>query len=349
MITASPTYRHPTPNRSTWQRDFADAITDPAELLSCLGIGPEWLPAARAASALFPLRVTRSFVARMRHGDPMDPLLRQVLPLGEELVEVAGFGADPVQESTFRRAPGLLKKYSSRALMVTTGACALHCRYCFRREFPYDEQSGEAGRWDDAIAALADDPQITEVILSGGDPLSLGNPRLGALSQALGRVPQLESLRIHTRNAIVLPSRIDSGFVEWLHSLPWRVTIVLHVNHPNELRDDALDALAKLRGSGALLLNQTVLLRTINDDAKTLIDLSRTLHRSGVLPYYLHLLDPVRGSAHWKVPEQTGVSLIDAMARELPGYLVPKLVRELPGAEAKTVVAAGLKKLVLAQ
>ena len=344
MITASPHNRHPSAATRSWQQDFADAVTDPAELLALLELGPEWLAPAQAASQLFPLRVPRSFIARMRRQDPYDPLLRQVLPLGEELNAVEGFGSDPVLESTFRQAPGLLHKYSGRALLVTTGACALHCRYCFRRDFPYDDQQGETGRWSAAVDALAADPTTRELILSGGDPLSLGNARLRALSQALVAVPHLESLRLHTRNAIALPSRIDDGFIDWIHSLPWRVTIVLHVNHPNELEMDALDALAGLRRTGALLLNQTVLLRGVNDDAAVLAELSRKLHRHGVLPYYLHLLDRVRGSAHWEVSQVQGVKLIDVLARQLPGYLVPPLVREVPGEDAKSVIAAGVTR-----
>ncbi len=341
MISATSPTRHPIP-LSVWQRDFAEAVTDAAELLGMLGLGDEWLAAARAAAELFPLRVPRSFIARMRHGDANDPLLRQVLPLAEELDDVTGFVTDPNQEAAFRLAPGLLRKYSSRALLIVTEACALHCRYCFRREFPYHEQQGETGRWNEAVSAIAADRSINELILSGGDPLSVGNARLRALSSALEHVTHLESLRLHTRNAVVLPSRIDQGFIEWIRGLRWRVTIVLHVNHPNEIAADAIDALERLRGTGALLLNQSTLLRGVNDDAPTLTELSRRLHRHGVLPYYLHLLDRVRGSAHFEVADSTGKALIETVAQQLPGYLVPKLVREVAGAEAKTVIAAGL-------
>lgn len=340
MITATPTTRHPIPSDSSWQEAFADAITDPAELLRALELGDEWRAPAEAAAQRFPLRVPRSFVARMRRGDPNDPLLRQVLPLGEELIETEGFGGDPVGESAYQQAPGLLRKYSSRALLVTTSACAVHCRYCFRREFPYEEHQGDTGRWREAIATVAADPSIEELILSGGDPLSLGNARLHALTNALKNIPHLTALRLHTRNAIVLPSRIDAGFIDWVRGLPWRVTIVLHVNHAQELQGDALEALSRLRSTGALLLNQSVLLRGVNDDAATLSTLSRTLHTHGVLPYYLHLLDRVRGSAHFEVSESRGLELIDAMTRTLPGYLVPKLVREIPGAASKTAIVA---------
>ena len=323
-----------------WQRDFAAAITDPAVLIRLLGLGPQWLIPARRAAALFPLRVTRSYLARIAPGDPQDPLLRQVLPLSEELLAAPGFSEDPVGESAYQRAPSLLQKYAGRALLVATGACALHCRYCFRREFPYEAQQDETGRWREATAALAADPSIRELILSGGDPLSLGNARLQALTQSLASVPHLESLRIHTRNAVVLPSRIDAGLIAWIRSLPWRITVVLHVNHARELAADALEAIAALRSTGALLLNQSVLLRGVNDSAEALLQLSRRLHAAGVLPYYLHLLDRVRGSAHFEVAETEALGLIGAMTAQLPGYLVPRLVREIPGQSAKTVIAS---------
>jgi len=340
MITATSNTRHLNPPDSTWQQHFAEAITDPAELLRALDLGSEWLGPAEAAAKLFSLRVPRSFVARMRPRDPADPLLRQVLPLDEELIETEGFVSDPIGESGYQQAPGLLRKYSSRALLVTTGACAVHCRYCFRREFPYEDQQSETGRWREAIASVAADPSIEELILSGGDPLSLSNARLNALTNSLKSIAHLSSLRLHTRNAIVLPSRIDAGFIDWVRALPWRVTIVLHVNHAQELQGDALEALARLRTTGALLLNQSVLLRGVNDDAATLATLSRTLHTHGVLPYYLHLLDRVRGSAHFEVSESRGLEIIETMTSTLPGYLVPKLVREIPGATSKTMIVA---------
>ena len=324
MIAATPLPRQPNaeaapPTTPSWQADFAAAITDPAELAALLDLPDAWVPPAREAARSFPLRVPRSFVARMRRGDPADPLLRQVLPLAEESLPAVGRSADPLQEREARRAPGLLHKYRGRALLVATGACAMHCRYCFRREFPYDEQQDDTGRWREAIAAVAADASIEELILSGGDPLSLGNARLQALGRALADIPHLRSLRLHTRNAVVLPARVDAGLVGWLKGLPWRVTVVLHVNHAQEFEGDALEAVARLRASGALLLNQSVLLRGVNDDAATLVALSKRLHALGVLPYYLHLTDAVNGTAHFDVDEGRGREIIDAMARELPG------------------------------
>ena len=347
MIAVTPLTRQPTAASSprplaSWQADFAAAVTDPAELASLLGLPESWVAPAREAARMFPMRVPRSFVARMRRGDPTDPLLRQVLPVAEELEHTAGRSSDPLQEADARRAPGLLHKYRGRALLIATGACAMHCRYCFRREFPYEDQQSDTGRWHDALAALAADPSIEELILSGGDPLSLGDARLHSLSRALADIPQLRSLRLHTRNAVVLPSRVDDGLVEWIKGLPWRVTVVLHVNHAQELEGDAVEAIARLRDTGALLLNQSVLLRGVNDDAATLVALSKRLHELGVLPYYLHLTDAVNGTAHFDVDELRGRAIVDALARALPGYLVPRLVREVPGEEAKVVLAAGL-------
>ncbi len=347
MIAVTPLTRQPTAASSprplaSWQADFAAAVTDPAELASLLGLPESWIGPAREAARMFPMRVPRSFVARMRRGDPTDPLLRQVLPVAEELEHTAGRSSDPLQEADARRAPGLLHKYRGRALLIATGACAMHCRYCFRREFPYEDQQSDTGRWHDALAALAADPSIEELILSGGDPLSLGDARLQSLSRALADIPQLRSLRLHTRNAVVLPSRVDDGLVEWIKGLPWRVTVVLHVNHAQELEGDAVEAIARLRSTGALLLNQSVLLRGVNDDAATLVALSKRLHELGVLPYYLHLTDAVNGTAHFDVDELRGRAIVDALARALPGYLVPRLVREVPGEEAKVVLAAGL-------
>jgi len=342
MIPTTPSARQTSASISSWQQDFAASITDPAELLTTLGLDTCWLPAARRAAELFPLRVPRSFVARMRREDPDDPLLRQVLPLAEETSQVAGYGADPLEEAAALKAPGLLQKYAQRALLVTTGACAIHCRYCFRREFPYEAQQSETGRWHEAVAHILADSSLREVILSGGDPLSLSTARLRALTDSLRAAKHLEILRLHTRNAIALPSRVDEALTGWLRDLPWRVTIVLHVNHAQELQGDALQAIARLRDTGALLLNQSVLLKGVNDEIDTLETLSRTLHAHGVLPYYLHLQDRVNGTAHFEVSEARAGELIAALARRLPGYLVPRLAREVPGEAAKVVIAAGL-------
>jgi L-lysine 2,3-aminomutase len=314
---------------------MAEAITSPAELLAVLGLPAELLSPAQAAAAAFGLRVPRSFVARMRHGDPRDPLLRQVLPLGDELAPAPGFGPDPVGEHAALRAPSLLQKYNGRALIITTPACAIHCRYCFRREFPYAEAAADGPRWSAALAEIAADPSLTEVILSGGDPLSLSDERLGELLARLSAIPHVRRLRVHTRTPIVLPSRVDPGLEDALRRAGRPVVLVLHSNHPAELDAGVAAACARLAASGARLLNQSVLLRDVNDDPAVLQALSERLFELGVLPYYLHLLDRVTGAAHFEVSEEEGRRIAGQMAATLPGYLVPRLVRETAGVPAK--------------
>ena len=321
-----------------WQRELVRAITDPAELLRELELDLELLPAARAAAMRFPLRVPRGFVARMRKGDPADSLLRQVLPLSAELEATAGFVADPVGDRAAQAAPGVLHKYHGRALLIVTGACAVHCRYCFRREFPYAEAYASADEWRPALAYLASDASIREVILSGGDPLSLSNRRLGVLLAALERIPHLERLRIHSRQPVVLPERMDEGLLDLLAQTRLRPVLVIHANHPREIDEAVRAALAQLATAGVALLNQAVLLRGVNDSATVLAELSEALFAARVLPYYLHLLDPVRGAAHFDVNEIEASAIIKTLRRRLPGYLAPRLVREQPGQSAKTLV-----------
>jgi EF-P beta-lysylation protein EpmB len=318
-----------------WVQALAGAITDPEVLLSRLGLGPEWLAPARAAARRFPLRVPAGFVARMRRGDPHDPLLRQVLPLAEECLAVAGYTRDPVGDLSARRAPGLLQKYEGRVLLTATGACAVHCRYCFRRHFPYGEENASAGQFRAALAEIAADPSIREVILSGGDPLTLSDRRLREFSDSLATVAHVVRLRLHTRLPVVLPERVDDGLVGWLGAVTVPVVIVIHANHPNELDANVAAALGRLRAAGATLLNQSVLLRAVNDNPDALAALSERLFALGVLPYYLHQLDRVEGAAHFAVPDDAARSLRDELARRLPGYLVPRLVREVAGAPAK--------------
>ncbi len=327
---------------STWQRDLSRAITDPAQLLAELELDPALAAPARAASNVFALRVTRSYLARMRRGDRDDPLLRQVLPLAAELIEQPGYGSDPLQEHEATRAPNLLQKYAGRALLITTQACAIHCRYCFRREFPYAEQREAeegAGRWDAALEALANDTSIEEVILSGGDPLSLSDARLTRITDAIAGMAHVRRMRVHTRQPIVLPSRVDAGLLNWLGGIRLPTVFVLHTNHANEIDDEVRAACAKLRAAGVTLLNQSVLLKGVNDDVDTLANLSRALMEAGVVPYYLHLPDRVRGTAHFDVAETDAQRLVERMSARLSGYLVPRLVREVPGAPYKVPVS----------
>ena len=338
MITASLHPRQLEPR--TWQQELAEAIGSPEELAAALGLEPADLTGAHAASAQFRLRVPRSFVARMRPGDPNDPLLRQVLPLAAELADEAEHVDDPVGERTALRTRALLQKYRGRALLITTPTCAVHCRYCFRRAFPYEEQSGEAPRWREALAEIAADTSLEEIILSGGDPLSLSNARLENLTRALAAIAHVRRIRVHTRQPVVLPSRVDEGLIRWLRGSSLPIVLVLHINHPNELDAELIAACAKLRATSITLLNQSVLLAGVNDDVAVLAELSRKLFAAGVLPYYLHALDRVRGAAHFAVPDERAQALAGELAARLSGYLVPRLVREVPGAPAKVALGA---------
>ena len=326
---------HPVP---TWQQALADAVTDPAELLAILQLDSSLLPAARRAAAAFALRVPRGFVARMQPGDPNDPLLRQVLPLGEELRPSPGYVHDPVGDLASKAAPSVLHKYRGRALVIATGACGVHCRYCFRRYYPYADDRARGDDWQTALTYLRQDVSIEEVILSGGDPLSLNDRRLAELSADLERIPHLKRLRIHTRQPVVLPERVDADLCRWLRSISLQKVIVLHANHAREIDSTVRSACEALAACDATLLNQAVLLAGVNDDEHTLADLSKALFAAKVLPYYLHMLDRVQGAAHFEVPEERARTLLRRLSARLPGYLVPKLVREVAGGEAKTPV-----------
>ena len=319
-----------------WQAELARAIKDPAELLRMLDLGDDLLPQAHRAAELFPLRVPHGFVARMRKGDARDPLLLQVLPLGHELEDVPNFSADPVGDLAAMTVPGVLHKYHGRVLLVLTGACAVHCRYCFRRHFPYSEANPATDHWNTALDYIRADHSISEVILSGGDPLALSDARLSALVAQLDTIPHLQRLRIQTRVPVVLPQRVDDALLHWMSATRLAVVIVLHINHANELDDTTRAAFAQLERTGARLYNQAVLLRGINDHAQTLQELSEALFTARVTPYYLHLLDRVSGAAHFDVAELHAQQLMDEVHTRLPGYLVPRLVREQVAAPYKT-------------
>lgn len=320
-----------------WRESLRDAVTDPRELLSLLGLQrlADRLP---AGDADFPMKVPRGFVARMRPGDLRDPLLLQVLPQLAELEEKPGFGDDAVGDLASATAPGVLHKYAGRALLIAAGSCAVNCRYCFRRHFPYAGERAATHAWREAVDCLAADTSIREVILSGGDPLVLATQKLTNLTDALSTLPHVIRLRIHSRLPVVLPERVDAALVAWLSSLPLQRVVVIHANHPNELDANVGAACRRLREAGAMLLNQSVLLRGVNDDAGVLTELSERLSSFGVLPYYLHQLDRVRGTAHFEVPDTHARRLLGMLRARLPGYLVPRLVREVPGRDAKVPV-----------
>ncbi len=327
-----------TKHAPAWQRELARTISDPAELLRRLKLDDAWLPAARRAARMFALRVPLGFVARMKPNDPNDPLLRQVLPLDAECASAPGFVADPVGDLCKMPVRGLLHKYHGRALIVVTGACAVHCRYCFRRHFPYGEAHASPGKLRDVLDYIASDPSIREIILSGGDPLTLNDRRLRELVNSLETIAHIERLRIHTRLPIVLPERVDARLLEWLSACRLKKIVVIHANHANELDVSVSNAIQRLAVTGTTLLNQAVLLRGVNDSVKALCDLSEALFRAGVLPYYMHLLDRVQGAAHFEVPVARAAALIEQINERLPGYLVPRLVQEKPGAMSKIAV-----------
>lgn len=320
-----------------WQKAQRDAVTDPEELIRLLELPDTLLPAARRAAKSFGLRVPRGFVTRMRRGDPDDPLLRQVLPLAAECRDVPGFGADPVGDRASLAGDGMLHKYHGRALLIATGACAINCRYCFRRHFPYADANASRGNWNGALERIAADDSLREIILSGGDPLSLSDRRLRELAIELDEIPHLQRLRIHTRQPVVLPERIDRDLLDWLGTGRLRRIVVIHANHPDELDGTVTEALARLHEAGAVLLNQSVLLRGVNDDPGVLAELSERLFEAGVMPYYLHLLDRTAGTAHFEVPPDRARRLWRELATRLPGYLLPRLARETPGEASKTV------------
>ena len=323
----------------SWQAAWRNAVTDPADLLARLGLGHRLAELSEAAMAQFPLRVPESFVARMVPGDMNDPLLRQVLPVDAETDKVPGYSFDAVGDGSAMAAQGLLHKYAGRVLLVTTGSCAIHCRYCFRRHFPYAEASASPNDWDAAIRHIAADASISEVILSGGDPLSLSTAKLAALTDQLAGIDHVRRLRIHSRLPVVLPERVDDEVVAWLSAVSIPVTWVVHANHANEFDDAVAAALSRIRLPHVTLLNQAVLLRGVNDSVDALADLSERAYGQGVLPYYLHLLDRVHGAAHFDVSESDAKTLISLLRARLPGYLVPRLARETEGNDSKDLLA----------
>lgn len=326
---------------ATWKHALRTAIRDPATLGARLAL-PQALDAGAAEAARsFPVVVPESFLARMRPGDPLDPLLAQVLPRGVENEPAAGFVPDPLGERAALSAPGLIQKYHGRALLLASSVCAVHCRYCFRRHFPYTEARAGLAAIEPALAAIAADPELEEVILSGGDPLVLDDPTLARLAQRLAAIPHVRRLRVHTRLPIVIPQRVTPGLIDALTATRLTPIVVVHANHPAELTGDCAHALQTLRRAGLLLLNQSVLLAGINDDADVLAELSHRLNDCGVLPYYLHQLDPVAGAAHFHVPSSRGRTIVAELHRRLPGYAVPRYVVEIPGAEGKVVVGDG--------
>jgi EF-P beta-lysylation protein EpmB len=339
MVIVSPVTNPSLPAEAAWREAVKTAVRDPICLCRMLRLPDAFEQAAIDASRDFPVFAPLGYIARMQPGNPRDPLLRQVLPVEHELHASPGFAVDPVGDAEAQRVAGLLQKYHGRALMITTGACAVHCRYCFRRHYPYSEMAASPRKWDATIAEIAADRSIDEVILSGGDPLTLGDSQLADLAEMLADIAHLRRLRVHTRLPIVIPERVTDELTGWLRGTRLVPVVVVHANHPRELDWSVGEALAKLSDSGIPVLNQSVLLRGVNDDAAVLAELSRRLLDCRVLPYYLHQLDRVVGAAHFEVPVERGTQIVEQMRAMLPGYAVPRYVLEVSGEPAKRVLA----------
>lgn len=320
---------------SSWQTQLQGAVRDPSSLLERLELSAADIPLASRSLDTFPVRVPLEYIGKIRKGEPDDPLLRQVLPHIDEDLDWKGYTSDPLGELEKLAVPGVLHKYHGRVLLIATGACAIHCRYCFRRHFPYAENNAAKFEWSPAVDYIHNDPSITEVILSGGDPLTLADDKLYNLVARLGEIRSLTRLRIHSRIPTVLPARITANLLDILASCRLDVVIVSHCNHPNEIDSRVEMAFKMIRATGITLLNQSVLLKGINDNAGTLTRLFEQMFACGVLPYYLHMPDKVAGAGHYDVTLETARSIMEAIRKKLPGYLVPRLVREIPGAPYK--------------
>jgi len=324
------------PNLSTsWQQQLAQAITSPLQLLDMLDIPHSAFANCGQAADNFPLKVPHCYVDKMQPGTPDDPLLKQIMLSSQELEQVAGYSHDPVGDQNATAIPGLLHKYHGRVLLIATQTCAVHCRYCFRRHFPYTEHQPSRNQWQSALDYIAEGTEISEVILSGGDPLLLSDQKLAELVSRLESISHIKRLRIHTRLPVVLPDRISDELCQTLACTRLEVCLVIHANHANEIQATEIDCLQKLRSSNISLLNQSVLLAGINDKVDSLTELSEKLFSAGVLPYYLHYLDPVSGAAHFNVNKDKAIALIKGLQLRLPGYLVPRLVEEIAGEGSK--------------
>jgi EF-P beta-lysylation protein EpmB len=324
----------------SWQDALRRAVRSGRELCQVLELDPSRLGISREAEQDFPVFAPWEWIRRMRRGDEHDPLLRQVLATADELAPAPGFDDDPVGDQQASLSPGLVRKYRSRALLITTGACAIHCRYCFRRHFPYYDAPKSLAAWLPAIEQIEADEELDEVILSGGDPLTLTDARLAELVERLAEIPHLRRLRVHTRLPIVIPQRITSELIAWVRGTRLAPIVVVHANHPQEIDHYVEAALGRLINAGIPVLNQAVLLRGVNDDVQAMVDLCRRLVDLRVMPYYLHQLDRVRGASHFEVPIERGQLLMRELRGLLPGYAVPRYVQEVAGDASKRVIEA---------
>ncbi|EKO3648273.1 EF-P beta-lysylation protein EpmB [Vibrio metschnikovii] len=318
-----------------WLQQLANGISDPEQLLTRLAIDPTPWRSGFKARALFAQRVPESFVERMEKGNPDDPLLRQVLPLSDEFIIQPGYSTDPLEEQN-NSTPGLLHKYRNRCLLIVKGGCAINCRYCFRRHFPYQDNKGNKSVWQQSLDYIAQHPQLNEVILSGGDPLMAKDHELTWLVEQIAAIPHIKRLRIHSRLPVVIPARITDELVSLCAETRLQVILVTHINHANEINAELSQQLARLRAVKVTLLNQSVLLKGVNDSVDAQVALSEALFDAGILPYYLHVLDKVQGAAHFYVSDDQARAIIAGLIEQVSGYLVPKLTREIGGRPSKT-------------
>ena len=323
---------------SDWKTELSHCVNSIDELLNQLGLKAEDLNATEQATTEFSIKVPQSFVQLMEYGNPNDPLLKQVLPITSELQVDNNFSTDPVDESSFNPVPGIVHKYRNRVLMIISPNCAINCRYCFRRHFPYDENRQSKQQWLKALDYLKTKPEINEVIYSGGDPLAANDHFLRWLTAEIESIKHIKRLRIHTRLPVVIPSRVDDQLLSWLGNTKLKSTLVLHINHANEIDVSLRQGVDRLKKSGITVLNQSVLLKGINDNSDQLISLSEKLFDAGIMPYYLHILDPVQGASHFDVSMDRAVEIFCQIQTELPGFLVPKLVQERAGERSKSLI-----------
>lgn len=362
-------YRNTLPCRTDWQSALDESVRDTAELCRLLDLDPALGVEAATATGQWPLLVPRPYLSRIRRGDPADPLLLQVLPRAAELATAPGYSADPLGEAHAHCGPGLLRKYQGRVLMVTTGACAVHCRFCFRRHFSFNSEpvggaentrfpsatphcnggtlrnsgylpeDAQADNVDSVLRTVAADRSIHEIILSGGDPLMLSDRKLAELIERLAEIHHLRRLRIHARLPVMVPRRVTDELIGSIRGTRLSTIMVVHVNHPAEIDEEVARAFGRLIDSGVPLLSQSVLLRGVNDRADVLAELCERLADLRVIPYYLHQLDPVAGAAHFEAPVATGAALVAELRARLPGYAVPRYVRETRGGTNKEILA----------
>jgi EF-P beta-lysylation protein EpmB len=328
-----------TDNELSWSQHLSQAITSLPKLINHLGLPVSLIEQGTEADQSFKLLVPRPYLSRIEYGNPNDPLLLQILPSTTEMQKVLGYNKDPLEEADHNPQKAIVHKYKRRLLVITTGTCAVNCRYCFRRHFPYDDNQLAQAEWQSVIEYLQVHPEVNEVILSGGDPLMMKDTLLADKVRQIEALPQVKRLRIHSRLPVVIPARVTDDMIDWIRASRLDIIMVWHINHANEVDEELAQAALKLKQAGVTVLNQGVLLRGINDSVEAQVNLSEAVFSAGILPYYMFTLDPVEGAAHFDISVEDAQKLMGKVAAELPGYLVPKLAKEIPGKASKTVFA----------